>query len=79
MRILLLALAAAIPMLLACGLSSDGPEVLVYRVPELTGTKLLEEEIMENQVIVRATMTSLSPEVAVTSEGKFVAVLKFAV
>ena len=41
------------------------------------GDSSLEEKIIRNQVIVRATMTSFSSEVVVDAEGKYRTVLKF--
>ena len=41
------------------------------------GDSSLEEKIIRNQVIVRATMTSFSSEVVVDTEGKYRTVLKF--
>ena len=38
---------------------------------------MIEEKIIENSVVVRATMTSFSSEVIVEADGKYAVVLKF--
>ena len=45
--------------------------------PLYAGDALIEEKIIENPIIVKATMTSSSSEVVVDADGKYVAVLKF--
>ena len=46
-------------------------------IPPNAGDSSLEEKIIRNQVIVRASMTSFSSEVVVDAEGKYRTVLKF--
>ena len=46
-------------------------------LPLHAGDSLIEEKIIENSVIVKATMTSFSSEVVVDADGKYAAVLKF--
>ena len=58
------------------------PEQLVVESRELArplnaGDTSIEEKIIENDIIVKATMNSLSSEVVIDADGKYVAVLKF--
>ena len=78
-------------MLLGCGLlmqtdspsatlstqTDEGSDLVYWRPPYTHGDTLIEQKIALNDVIVRATMTSLTPEVAVNADGKHAVVLKF--
>ena len=64
----------------------DAPLVTADRIVEATGDRALplyagdstiEEKIIENEVIVKATMTSFSSEVFIGADSKYFVVLKF--
>ena len=54
--------------------ASSGGDIAL---PLYAGDSLIEEKIIRHEVVVRATMTSLSSEVVADADGKYRAVLKF--
>ena len=56
---------------------TDGPEVLPHRVDSFHGDTLVEQKILRNSTIVRATMASLASDVVAEPDSEYSAILKF--